>query len=199
MAKNRKTTGSKKFIATLPYLVAPNDVQIDQMEVNFYLNQAFQQSRFYPFDFDFDEEDRFLAWMMEIEDNKFDRMTDDYLCLAMERSRRELNTHEAKLFHKLERVQDHFSGDFLYYGDDCWDMHSEDPDYDPRDDDLFFDFMGMDSYPGPVYSYEDFVGDWENEKRELHFCPEQALVREIPLRGLKHQARQALIREYCVI
>lgn len=204
MAKNRKnsTTGSKKFIATLPYLVAPSNEQIDQMEVNFYLNQAFQQSHFYPFDFDFDEEDRFLGWMMEIEDAQFDRMSDDYLCLAMERSWRELNTHETKLFHKLERMEDPwFEG-----GDPNWDL------YDPRDDDVFHDYTG----PDPddcrdncqLHGYADFnywnegSDDWDiSESQRLFdnsFCPEQAIVREIPLHGLKASVRKELIREYCV-
>lgn len=204
MAKNRKAFGSKKFVATLPYLVAPSETEIDQMEFNFHLNQELE-SLFHIFDFeDFADDDRFLDWIMEIEDVQFDRMTDDYTCLAMESRWRELNNNEAKLFHKLERMED----TWFEAGDPNWDLYTP----DPRDE----DFSDGYTVPDPddcrdncqLHGYDDInywndgSDDWDiSESQRLFdnsFCPEQAIVRHITLRGLKTSVRKALIREYCV-
>lgn len=195
MAKNRKTSGSKKFIATLSYLVAPSDAQIDQMEATFHLSQELE-ARFPFFDF---EEDRFLDWMMEIEDAEFDQMNDMYICLAMERRWREHNTHEARLFRRLEQMESPWpSLDF-----DCgsWDYDGLLPDQDSH----AFDDTLPDVDDCQIHGYESlnyWDDDWDIQASMREFdesiCPEQAIVRELPLRGLKYAHRRALIREYCV-
>ncbi|MBP6948584.1 MAG: hypothetical protein KBB50_00735 [Candidatus Pacebacteria bacterium] len=175
------------------------------MEFNYHLSQELE-SHFHIFDFeDFGEDDRFLDWMMEIRDSKFDRMTDDYLCLAMERGWRELNNNEAKLFHKLERMED------LWFeaGDPNWDLYRYDSDdrlfpgqysyefdtFIPLDDDC-----QLQGYTDFDYWRESYLTDLAEEqaKNKRKFCEEQELIRKIPLRGLKTSTRKELIREYCV-
>lgn len=123
MAKKRNS-GSKKFIATLPYLVVPSDKTINQMETEFSLQVLHHIDQA-----NTEQEERFLDWHEEIKRAKFDYVIDD--------------NYQVYGYQASE-----------YWGDDGWDLLEE------------------------------------------LFCPEQAIVQEIPLRGLKHPARKALLKEY---
>jgi hypothetical protein len=170
MAKNRKSTGSKKFVATLPYLMAPSDEQIGQMEIQFSLQHLKQASEA--------EEKIFLDWAT--------------------------SPHREKTYGErflLSLIGIGFAdnpwsgtGNFPYDDPNCWDMQMEDPDLDLRDD------CQINDYQASMY-WDDDGWDIPQSIRDLEesFCPEQAIVREIPLRGLKHAARKELIREYAVI
>ncbi len=260
MAKNRKAFGSKKFIATLPFLVAPSNTQIDQMEIDFHWKLVL--GWFEDYDFIYEDEDRFLDWMMEIEDAQFDRTMDDYLCMKMQSQGLSLKQQAMAFLDSMkwanseawswkisptkEAVYEcmfiesyYATGDRKYseykpksvegylaitsiddrralyaslgiagysspHGNDCLD--------DPRGDDVFHDYTGPDPADCrdncQIHGYADFnywndgSDDWDiSESQRLFdnsFCPEQAIVREIPLHGLKASVRKELTREYCV-
>jgi hypothetical protein len=192
MAIPRKTFGSKKFVATLPLLVAPSNEVIDQMEIVFSL-----QHLPHPGEVNTEQEERFLDWYKELNRAEFDWVTDDYLCLAMERQYRMLKPAEEKFFLGLTALIDgpwSGTGNHPCNDVDCFYMHPKDLTQSLRDD-------------CQVYGYRDseYWGDdgWDilasMKAFEESFCPEQAIVREIPLRGLKQSVRKALIREYCCI
>lgn len=174
MVKNRKSFRSNRIVATLPYLTAPSDEEIDQMEIEFSLQQVLSKVTY---------EESFFQWMMEIDFAIIDEKMDDEICNLTEISFY-LLTHEEELM----------------YGDcDPWSGTGNDPDW--YDWDLDTDLHRDNNCQ--LFGYQDF-NYWNPEEPdplqdpEDSFCPEQAILREIALRGLKHSARQALIREYCV-
>jgi hypothetical protein len=155
MAKNQKTAGSNKIVATLPYLAAPSDEQIDQMEIEFSLRVVSQNET---------HEESFFQWMMEIDFAIVDEKMDSEICTLMENR-----------FNDRIRRQNSLTQEEVFLFDDL-----------------------MDSYPDPVYSHADYIEDEKEYERFLLSCPEQEIVRGIPLRGLKTSVRKELIREYCV-
>jgi hypothetical protein len=208
MAENRKSFRSNRTIATLPYLTAPSDEEIDQLEIVFHLETELAKTKF------FDNEERFFDWLCDLEDAQFEHMNDMYRCLSLEKSWRKLTAFETTLLQDLHygRATISYFLDLVYhirpltheeqflYGDcDPWSGTSNDPHLDDWGlDDI--DFQRDDCQ---LFGYQDF--NYWNPKEpdplqdpEDSFCPEQVTLREIPLRGLKHQVRQQLIREYCV-
>lgn len=185
MAKNRKSFASKKFIATLPYLMAPSDEEIDRMEIEFSLQEILSKVTY---------EESFFQWMMEIDFAIVDEKMDDEICTLMENRFSDRIRRHNSLTHEEE---------FLFGDCDPWSGTGNNPHWDDWDlDDI--DFQRDDF---PFYSFQDYLY-WNDDgidmlqswrEFEESFCPEQAIVREMSLRGLKHSVRQALIREYCVI
>lgn len=168
MAKNRNS-GSKKIVAILPYLTAPSDDEIDRMEIEASWQQFLPKNN----------EERFFDWMMEIDFSAIDQQIDDEHCLTLELR------YSSRIRH-IHRPSD----DYFYFLYDCRDMHLEDLDSDPRDDD--------EEYPWGEEDHWSMLQSMQ-ESEEDSFCPEQAIVQEIPLRGLKCHERQALLKEYCCV
>lgn len=175
--KHMKIVSVSKIVAMLPYLRPMTNEEINQLEIETSWQEFLPKENC---------EDQFFEWMLEIDCAKIDREIDDHLCRQME-----LRYHG-----RVRRINQPSFLQPFFFDDDCWDMHSEDPDYDPRDEPMFDDRM----YPDDdFYPWEDHQMLLSMEVCELSQCPEQELVRQIPLRGLPQQVRRALTREYCVI
>lgn len=191
--------GSKKFVATLPYLRPISDEDIDRLEIK----ASWQE--FSPKE---NNEETFFDWMMEIDFDKTDRQIDDEHCRELEikyNSRvRRLNpptTHQP-FFYDDRDICDPWPGigNPPHYGGICWDRDSFYPSDDFPGDDFPESDCQIHGYGDSNYG-DDGSWDIPQSMRDFNdsFCPEQAIIRQIPLRGLKYPARQALIREYCVI
>jgi hypothetical protein len=188
MTKNQKTAGSKKFVATLPYLTALSDEEINQMEIEFSLRDLAPCLQD-------DQAERFTDWLAELQNHYLDRMTDNYHCLAVESSWRKLSANELAILQMFSMMDDPFTGTgnspYPYTGDDLWDM--EDPDFDIRDD------CQINGYQASMYWDDDGLDMLQSMLAfEESFCPEQAIIRKIPLKGLKQGHRKELTREYAV-